>query len=264
MDENEFLAEQFEEHRAHLRAVAYRMLGSLSEADDAVQEAWLRLSRTDAERVENLGGWLTTVVARVCLNMLRSRSVAARGAARRPRCPSPIVSRADESRSRAGGAACRLRRARAARRARVAPARRAARVRAARHVRRPVRRDRRDRRTPPAAARQLASRVGVTLRAARAVGLRSVAFRRRVRRLLAVMARPAGPRRRVARRCRWCGCGGRGGACGGGSRAGSGWRVRSRRRARPAMMWCASSSRVAVQPGYWQCAVRLCSARCCG
>jgi RNA polymerase sigma factor (sigma-70 family) len=73
MDENEWLAERFEEHRTHLRAVSYRMLGSLSEADDAVQEAWLRLSRSDRSDVENLGGWLTTVVARVCLNMLRSR-----------------------------------------------------------------------------------------------------------------------------------------------------------------------------------------------
>lgn len=73
MDEHEFLAEQFEEHRTHLKAVAYRMLGSISEADDAVQEAWLRLSRSDTGDVENLGGWLTTIVARVCLNMLRSR-----------------------------------------------------------------------------------------------------------------------------------------------------------------------------------------------
>ena len=75
MDESEWLAERFEEHRAHLRAVAYRMLGSLTEADDAVQDAWLRLSRSGAGEVENLGGWLTTVVARVCLNMLRTRSV---------------------------------------------------------------------------------------------------------------------------------------------------------------------------------------------
>ncbi len=75
MDENEWLADRFEEHRDHLRAVAYRMLGSLSEADDAVQDAWLRLSRSGAEDVENLGGWLTTVVARVCLNLLRSRRV---------------------------------------------------------------------------------------------------------------------------------------------------------------------------------------------
>ena len=74
MDERAWLTEGFEEHRTRLRAVAYRMLGSVSEADDAVQEAWLRLSRTDANRVENLAGWLTTVVARVCLNMLRSRA----------------------------------------------------------------------------------------------------------------------------------------------------------------------------------------------
>jgi RNA polymerase sigma-70 factor (ECF subfamily) len=73
MDEREWLAERFEEHRARLRAVAYRMLGSLSEADDAVQDTWLRLNRTDARELENLGGWLTTVVARISLNMLRSR-----------------------------------------------------------------------------------------------------------------------------------------------------------------------------------------------
>jgi RNA polymerase sigma-70 factor (ECF subfamily) len=75
MDENQWLADRFEEHRAHLRAVAYRMLGSLTEADDAVQDAWLRLSRSGAGEVENLGGWLTTIVARVCLNMLRSRNL---------------------------------------------------------------------------------------------------------------------------------------------------------------------------------------------
>jgi RNA polymerase sigma-70 factor (ECF subfamily) len=74
MDENEFLAKRFEENRTHLRAIAYRMLGTLGEADDAVQEAWLRLSRSDTSNVENLGGWLTTVVGRVCLDMLRSRS----------------------------------------------------------------------------------------------------------------------------------------------------------------------------------------------
>jgi RNA polymerase sigma factor (sigma-70 family) len=74
MDENDWLTERFEEQRGHLRAVAYRMLGSLSEADDAVQEAWLRLNRADTSDVENLGGWLTTVVSRVCLNRLRSRS----------------------------------------------------------------------------------------------------------------------------------------------------------------------------------------------
>jgi RNA polymerase sigma factor (sigma-70 family) len=94
MDENEFLAAQFEEHRTRMRAVAYRMLGSLSEADDAVQEAWVRLSGVDADEVENLGGWLTTVVARVSLNMLRSR----RTRREEPfdvRMPEPIVDRAD-------------------------------------------------------------------------------------------------------------------------------------------------------------------------
>jgi RNA polymerase sigma-70 factor (ECF subfamily) len=73
MDEHDELAERFENHRARLRAVAYQTLGSASEAEDAVQEAWLRLSRTDPASIENLGGWLTTVVARVCLNMLQSR-----------------------------------------------------------------------------------------------------------------------------------------------------------------------------------------------
>jgi RNA polymerase sigma-70 factor, ECF subfamily len=73
MNEDDWLAERFEENRTRLRAVAYRILGSLSEADDAVQESWLRLSNSTASDVENLGGWLTTVVARVCLNMLRSR-----------------------------------------------------------------------------------------------------------------------------------------------------------------------------------------------
>ena len=73
MTESELLTEEFERHRAHLRAVAYRMLGSMSEAEDAVQEAWLRLARADADAVSNLGGWLTTVVARVALDMLRAR-----------------------------------------------------------------------------------------------------------------------------------------------------------------------------------------------
>ena len=72
--QGQWLAQRFEENRGHLRAVAYRMLGSASEADDAVQEAWLRLSRSDADAIENLGGWLTTVVSRVCLDMLRSRT----------------------------------------------------------------------------------------------------------------------------------------------------------------------------------------------
>ncbi|MFC9244120.1 sigma-70 family RNA polymerase sigma factor [Streptomyces sp. NPDC057136] len=73
MDENAYLAERFEENRDHLKAVAHRMLGSQNEAEDAVQEAWLRLSRSEAGDIENLGGWLTTVVGRVCLDMLRSR-----------------------------------------------------------------------------------------------------------------------------------------------------------------------------------------------
>ncbi|MGW3664426.1 RNA polymerase sigma factor SigJ [Streptomyces sp. NPDC005141] len=74
MDDSELLADRFEAHRAHLRAVAYRMLGSLSEADDAVQEAWLKLGRADPDEIRNLGAWLTTVVGRVCLDMLRSRA----------------------------------------------------------------------------------------------------------------------------------------------------------------------------------------------
>jgi RNA polymerase sigma factor (sigma-70 family) len=94
MDEREFLAEQFEQHRSRLRAVAYRMLGSLSEADDAVQEAWLRLSRSDSDAIENMGGWLTTVVARVSLNMLRSRD-ARREEPLAGRLPDPVVDRTD-------------------------------------------------------------------------------------------------------------------------------------------------------------------------
>ncbi|CAM5589423.1 RNA polymerase sigma factor SigJ [Streptomyces aurantiogriseus] len=74
MNDEEVLADRFEEHRSHLKAVAYRMLGSLAEADDAVQETWLKLSRTDTSDVRNLGGWLTTVIGRVCLDMLRSRT----------------------------------------------------------------------------------------------------------------------------------------------------------------------------------------------
>ena len=74
MNEHEWWAQQFEENRSHLRAIAYRILGSASEADDAVQEAWLRLTRSDAAAIENLGGWLKTVVARVCLDILRSRA----------------------------------------------------------------------------------------------------------------------------------------------------------------------------------------------
>ena len=94
MNEGEWLAERFEENRTHLRAVAYRMLGSLSEADDAVQETWLRLSRSDTSGVENLEGWLTTVVARVCLDMLRSRK-SRREESLGPHLPEPILSHGD-------------------------------------------------------------------------------------------------------------------------------------------------------------------------
>src|SRR5829696_3708579 len=92
MHEHDVLAEQFEANRSHLRAVAYRMLGSLSEADDAVQESWLRLSRSGTNGVENLGGWLTTVVARVCLDMLRSRT-SRHEEPLDARIPDPIASR---------------------------------------------------------------------------------------------------------------------------------------------------------------------------
>jgi RNA polymerase sigma-70 factor, ECF subfamily len=94
MDDREWLARRFEEHRGRLRGVAYRMLGSLSEADDAVQEAWLRLSRTDTDDVENLGAWLTTVVGRVSLNMLRSRRTK-REEPLAVHLPEPIIDRAD-------------------------------------------------------------------------------------------------------------------------------------------------------------------------
>src|SRR5262245_55261393 len=94
-NEREWLAERFEGHRGHLRGVAYRMLGSRSEADDAVQEAWLRLSRSDTGAIENLGGWLTTVVARVCLDMLRSRR-SRREESLEAREPTLIMSREDE------------------------------------------------------------------------------------------------------------------------------------------------------------------------
>jgi RNA polymerase sigma-70 factor, ECF subfamily len=94
VDERDWMAQRFEEHRAHLRAVAYRMLGSLSEADDAVQESWLRLSRTDTSGVENMVGWLTTVVARVSLDMLRSRK-SLREEPLEARLPEPIVTSVD-------------------------------------------------------------------------------------------------------------------------------------------------------------------------
>ena len=94
MNENDRVAEQFEASRAHLKAVAYRMLGSMTEADDAVQEAWLRLSRTGTGGVDNLGGWLTTVVARVCLDMLRQRK-SRREESLGELVTEPIVSRED-------------------------------------------------------------------------------------------------------------------------------------------------------------------------
>src|SRR5437764_520790 len=97
MDERDWLAERFEEHRSRLRAVAYRMLGSLSEADDAVQEAWLRLNRSDASEIENLGGWLTTVVGRVSLNMLRSRRTRREQPLDAVHVPEPIVDRVDST-----------------------------------------------------------------------------------------------------------------------------------------------------------------------
>jgi RNA polymerase sigma-70 factor (ECF subfamily) len=94
MEEHEWLADRFEANRTRLRAVAYRMLGSVSEADDAVQETWLRLSRSDTTDVENLGGWLTTVVARVCLDMLRSRQ-SRREEPLNTYVPEPIANRQD-------------------------------------------------------------------------------------------------------------------------------------------------------------------------
>jgi RNA polymerase sigma-70 factor, ECF subfamily len=95
MDEHDdWLAQRFEEHRSQLSAVAYRMLGSISEADDALQVSWLRLSRSGTSGIENLGGWMTTIVARVCLNMLRSRS-SRREQPLGVHVPDPIVSRAD-------------------------------------------------------------------------------------------------------------------------------------------------------------------------
>ncbi len=95
MNETDWLAARFDEHRTHMRAVAYRMLGSRTEADDAVQEAWLRLSRSDADEIENLGGWLTTVVARVSLNMLRSRATRREEALQDVHVPEPLIARAD-------------------------------------------------------------------------------------------------------------------------------------------------------------------------
>ena len=146
MNDQEWLAARFEQHRSHLRAVAYRMLGSLSEADDAVQDAWLRLSRSGADEIENLEAWLTTVVARVALNMLRSRRT------RREEpftvyMPEPIVDPADGVGPEHEALLADAVRAGAAGRTRHARAGRAAGVRSARHVRGAFRRDRRDRNT---------------------------------------------------------------------------------------------------------------------
>jgi RNA polymerase sigma factor (sigma-70 family) len=94
VETEQILAEQFEEHRTRLRAVAYRMLGSVAEAEDAVQEAWLRLSRSDHAEVENLGGWLTTVVSRICLDMLRTRA-SRREESLESRLPDPLVTDGD-------------------------------------------------------------------------------------------------------------------------------------------------------------------------
>ena len=94
MDEREWLTERFEQHRPHLRAVAYRMLGSVSETDDALQEAWLRIRDQDPGTVDNMQAWLTTVVGRVCLNMLRSRRT--RREALSVHVPDPVVSREEE------------------------------------------------------------------------------------------------------------------------------------------------------------------------
>jgi RNA polymerase sigma-70 factor (ECF subfamily) len=91
VNELDYLAEQFDAHRGHLRAVAYRMLGSVSEADDAVQESWLRLSRSETDEIENLAGWLTTVVARVCLDAMRARRSRPEESLG-PHLPEPIVS----------------------------------------------------------------------------------------------------------------------------------------------------------------------------
>ena len=113
MGERDVLAERFDAERGRLRAVAYRMLGSLAEAEDAVQEAWLRLARSDESAIENLSGWLTTVVGRVCLDMLRART-ARREDALDVRLPDPVVTYGDESDPEAE-ACCRLGRPRAAR-----------------------------------------------------------------------------------------------------------------------------------------------------
>ena len=211
MDEHDWLAERFEEHRTHLRAVAYRMLGSLSEADDAVQEAWLRLSRADADEVENLGGWLTTVVARVSLNMLRSRDARREEPLERARAR-PDRRPRRRHRPRARGAARRLGRPRAARRARdAAPRPSGWRSCCTTCSPCPSTRSRRSSTARPTAARQLASRARRRVQGERRVpdadldaparGRRRVP-RRRPRGRLRRAGRGARPRRRAARRRR--------------------------------------------------------------
>ena len=145
---NEWLADRFEEHRNRLRAVAYRMLGSVAESDDAVQDAWLRLSRCDANQIENLGGWLTTVVARVCLNMLRSRKTRGEEPFRRAR-PRPGHQCQREISTRPRGVARRFCWPRAPRRPRCPLPCRAIGIRAPRHVRSAIRGDRPHSRSEP-------------------------------------------------------------------------------------------------------------------
>ena len=157
MHDSDRLAERFEEHRSRLTAVAYRLLGSSGEADDAVQEAWLRLSRSDPSAIENLRAWLTTVVSRVCLNMLQARRSRPE-VPLDPGAPEPAAGPASRVRPRARSPARRRDRTGVAGRARHAGTRGARRLRPARHVRRAVRRHRADHRPQRPAARQLASR----------------------------------------------------------------------------------------------------------
>ncbi len=211
MDENEWLADRFEEHRAHLRAVAYRMLGSLTEADDAVQDTWLRLSRSGADGVENLGGWLTTIVARVCLNMLRSRTTR-REEALGVHLPDPVISPAGRAPARGGGGAGRLGRPRPPGRARHPVTGGAARLRAPRHVPAALRGDRSHGRPVPdggQAARQPGTAAGQRGRAPGARPRPGSSTRRgrrllpgRPRRRLRRPRRAARPRRRAASRLR--------------------------------------------------------------
>ena len=101
MNDSDWLAGRFEAERPRLRSVAYRMLGSLSEADDALQDAWIRVSRANADEVDNLGGWLTTIVARICLNMLRTRN-RRREASSKSTCPTPSSARRVSASRRTG------------------------------------------------------------------------------------------------------------------------------------------------------------------